>query len=109
AVDVNLIQLRHDLLAEAIAHRLHLLHFVRQFQAGDFARCAESDDSWHVQRAGAHAALMSATIDLGDELDTRVATTNVESADALRSVNLVSGDRSEVNVVIDDVERSLAS
>src|SRR3974390_1471181 len=80
---------------------VHLLH-------SDFAGLAETHDSGHVQRAGTHAALVAATVDLRGDLHTRIAAANVESANALGTVELMPGDGGHIHVVGNHVERNLA-
>ena len=76
---------------------------------GDLARLAESDDAGNIQRSGTHAALVAAAVDLRDQLHARVLAANVKRADSLGTVKLVGGDRGQVNVVLNHVERNLAN
>src|SRR6202035_1738604 len=46
---------------------------------------------------------MAAAIDDGGKLDTRVAATNVKRTDSLRAIDLVPGDRQQVDIVLLDV------
>ena len=74
----------------------------------DRARLAEADDARNVQRAGAHAALVAAAVHLRGELHARILAPDVERADALGSVDLVAGERQQVDVVCDHVDRNFA-
>ena len=62
----------------------------------------------HVQRARAHAALVTAAVDQRREQHARIAAPHVERADALRSVHLVGGHRGQVDLQLVHVERNLA-
>ncbi len=59
-------------------------------------------------RAGAHAALVTAAVDLRRQQHARVAAPHVERPDALRGVHLVCADRRYVDLEVDDVERHFA-
>src|SRR5262249_50335414 len=75
----------------------------------NFTSLAQADDAGNVQRARTHASLMATAIDNSGELHARIAATDVEGADALRSVNLVAADGQQVDVVLLDVDRNLAN
>ena len=49
------------------------------------------------KRAGAHAALVAAAVDDGGDLHPRILAADVQRANALRAVHLMSGDRHEVD------------
>src|ERR1700722_1679067 len=51
---------------------------------------------------------MAATVNLRGDLHARIATAHVESAHAFGSVDLVPGERSDIDIVGDYVERYLA-
>ena len=52
---------------------------------------------------------MAATVDLLGDLDAGIAAANVQRADSLRPVELVAGEREDVDVVGDDVDGNLAA
>src|SRR5260370_187321 len=79
--------------------------FVRHLFLCDFAGLAEANDVGHVQRAGTHAALVTAAINDGGKLHARIAAADVQSADPLGSINLVSADGQQVDIVFLDVDR----
>ena len=60
------------------------------------------------RRAGSHAALVTAAIHLGGELDARIPAADIQSADSLRAVDLVRRDRHQVDVVLDHIDGNLA-
>ncbi len=74
----------------------------------DLAGLAEADDAGDVEGAAAHAALVAAAVDLLGDLDARVAAADVERADALGAVDLVAGEREDVDVVRLHVDGDLA-
>src|SRR5579863_3539050 len=102
-VDEDFIQLGFQTSLESIAQSLHALGLFGHFLLSDRAGGAEADDAGNVECAGTHAALVTAAVDDGGELDAGVAAANVESSDALGSIELVSGDGQEVDVVLLDV------
>ena len=88
-------------LAELLAFRSH-------FVLAKFAGFAESDDAGNVERAGTHAALVAAAVNLSGKLHARILAANVQRADALGAVNLVAGDRHQVDAVFLDVHGNFA-
>ena len=75
----------------------------------ELAGLAEADDARDVQRARAHAALVAAAVDDAASSRTRGPfERDVERADALRAVDLVRGERQQVDVHRVDVDRELA-
>src|SRR5258708_35672334 len=97
-VDVHLVELAHDPRPEPLAQREDAgalgLALLRQ----DVARLAEADDEGHGERARAHPTLVPSAVHLRDEAYARLAPPYVERSDALRPVDLVSGDRRKVDV-----------
>src|SRR5207245_9572866 len=79
------------------------------FLLGELTGLTEADDSGDIQRAGTHTALVAGAVDNGGELNARVATANIEGTDSLRPINLVAGDREQVDVVLLDVDWDLAN
>ncbi len=92
---------------EPIAQANHAPRLFRHLEPAQLGRLAEADDRRHVQRARAHAALVTAAVDLLDDAHARLAA-NVERAHALRPVNLVARQRRQVDLGLVDVERNLA-
>jgi hypothetical protein len=74
----------------------------------DLAGRAQADDAGDVERAGAHAALVAAAVNLLGKLHARVAAANIQRAHALRPVDLVAGEREQVDVVGLHVDGNLA-
>ncbi len=74
----------------------------------NLAGLAESDDPGDVERAGAHAALVTPAVHLGREAHARVLAANVQRADSFWTVDLVCGEAEQVDVVLFDVHRDLA-
>ena len=62
----------------------------------------------HVQRAGTHAALVAAAVDDGGKLNARIAATDIQSANTLRSVDLVRGNGEKVDIVLLHIHGNLA-
>src|SRR5688500_10442521 len=85
---------------EAMTFALHLA-------LGDLTRLPEADDAGDVERPTAHPALMAAAVHLRRQLDPRVPPPHVKRADTLRTVNLVAGDRRQVDVHRLYIERHL--
>src|SRR5580765_8595617 len=107
-IDVDLVELGFEAYAQAVTQRAHFLGLFRHFLLGQFAGLAEADDAGDVQRAGPHTALVAAAIDDGGKLHARVAATNVKGSDTFGSIDLVAGNRKQVDVVLLDVDRNLA-
>src|SRR6266516_228373 len=93
---------------EAIAQRTQPRTFLRHLFLCDFAGLAETNDTGHVQGAGTHAALVTTAINDGGKLHARIAAADVQSADPLGSINLVSTDGQQIDIVLLDVDRNLA-
>src|SRR5882757_6047727 len=108
-LDKDLVELGFEARTQPVTQRAHLLGLLGHFLLGQFAGLAEADDSGDIQRAGTHTALVAAAIDAGGKLNAGVAATNVESTDALRSVDLVAGNREQVDVVLLDVDWNFAN
>ncbi len=75
---------------------------------GNLRRLSEADDARNVQRAGPHAALVAAAVDDRRQLHARIAPADVQRADAFGPVNLVGRERSEIDVIVIDVNGNLA-
>ena len=71
-------------------------------------RAAEADDAGDVERARAHAALLTAAVELRRQAHARVAGAHVQRADALRAVDLVRREREQIDAHRLDVDRDLA-
>src|SRR3982751_6770595 len=63
---------------------------------------AESDDVWNGRRAGTTALLLSAS---NDQRRQGNSATNVERADALRRVQLVTGKRKQIDSSVFEIDR----
>jgi len=108
AVDINLVELRGDLLAQILAQGEQALGLLAHLLLRNFAGHAQTNNARNVQRPAAHAALVTASVHLRHQLHPRIAPPNVQRANALGPVNLVRRDRSQIHVVVDHVERNLA-
>src|SRR5208282_6456327 len=109
AVDENLVELGFEALFEAVAKSSEPDRLGGHFLLAELAGFAEADDASHVERSGAHTALVAAPIDNGRELHARVTAANVKCANALGAVNLVAADGQHVDVVLLHVDRNLAN
>src|SRR6267154_4339580 len=109
AIYKDLVELGFEARTQPVTQRAHLLGLLWHFLLGQFAGLAEADDAGDVQRAGTHTALVAAAIDNGGKLNARVATANIEGTDAFGSVDLVAGDREQVDVVLLDVDWNFAN
>src|SRR6516225_1627041 len=69
---------------------------------------AQPDDTGDVQRARTHAALVAAAVDNWDQLHARVLAAHIDCAGALWAIELVAGDRGDVDVHFVDVDGNLA-
>src|SRR5258708_14335256 len=105
----DLVELGFEARTQPVAQRAHLLGLLRHFLLGQFAGLAEADDAGDIQRAGTHTALVAAAIDNGGKLNARVAAANIEGTDSLRPIDLVAGDREQVDVVLLDVDWAFAN
>src|SRR5579864_5223229 len=108
AVDVDLVQLAHDAVAQTVAQTCELTGLLRHFFLSNGTRLAQTDDAGDVERAGAHAALVAAAIDDGGNLHARILAANIERAHALGTVHLVAGDGGQIDVLLDHVDGNLA-
>src|SRR5208283_2141818 len=90
AVDVSFIEAVHDAVAQTIAQGTELNRFARHFFGCNGAGLAESDDSRHIQRPGAHAALVTAAVDDGRDLHSRILAADVQRPYALGTVHLMA-------------------
>src|ERR1035438_260151 len=107
-VDVGLIQPVHDAVAQAVAQTRQAARFLRQFLLGDGAGLAQADDSRNVQRARAHAALVTAAIDHGGKLHAGILAADIQGADALGPIKLVPGDRHDIDILLVHVDGNFA-
>src|ERR1700730_8490030 len=107
-IDIDFVQLSFQALPQPITQSTHALRFFRHFLLSQFARLAESDDAGDIERSGPHAALVPAPVDAGGKLHARIAPTHVQGAYALGPINLVPGNRQEINVVLLNVHRDFA-
>src|SRR5258705_8362956 len=108
-IDKDLVELGFEARTQPVTQRAHLLGLLRHFLLGQFAGLAEADDTGNIQRAGTHTALVAAAIDNGGKLNAWVATANIEGTDSLRPIDLVAGDREQVDVVLLDVDWNFAN
>ena len=108
AVDVHIVQRGLEAGAQVVTKTAQICGFGVHLPLGNLASLAEADDAGNIERTGAHTALMAAAVDLRGDLHARIAAAHIESAHALGAINFVAGDRGNVNVVVDNVERRLA-
>src|SRR5262249_411534 len=90
-------------LPEAVAQRAHALH--RRKIARKLAGLAESGREQHALRTRAAAMLVSATV---QQRLNRHAIAHEQSADALRRIGLVAGNRQEIDAELINLGRNLA-
>src|SRR5689334_25236612 len=74
----------------------------------DLTRFAEAYNSSNVQSAASHAALVPPTVNHRDQHYSRAFSTHIQAADALWSVDLMRGERSEINVEFVCIEWDLS-
>src|SRR6202041_2359743 len=74
------------------------------FRGSEGTRGAKPDDGGDIEGAGAHAAFVAASVHLLSDGDTRRATADIQRADAFGPVELVGGNREQVDVVAVDVD-----
>ena len=96
------------MLLQPIAKPAQIRRFGVHLFTRNLAGFAQSHDAGHIQRAGTHAALVAAAINLRCNLHARIAPAHIQRAHALRSVNLVTGKRQHVDVVGHHVHRNFA-
>src|SRR5262245_1670141 len=106
-VQVDLIQLGEEPLAQTLAEPEEALRLVGHASAAELARLAEADDPRDVQSSGAEAPLVAAAVHRRRQPHTRALCAHVERADALRAVHLVRRQREEVDVHSLDVNWEL--
>src|ERR1700687_2865262 len=109
AIDVALIQTTQDALTQTVTQARQLAGFLSHLFLRDRAGLAQANDSRDVQRAGAHAALVAAAVDAWRKLHARIFAPHIQRAHALRSVHLVTGDRHQVDVLLDHVDWNFAN
>ena len=108
AVNKGFIEARHDGFLQAIAQPTQLFTFSRHFLLTKLTSFAQADDSRNVERTGTHAAFVAAAVNDGGKLDARILAANVEGADALGAIDLVTGDGHQVDAVFLHVDRNLS-
>jgi len=84
AVERHLVEALEELRAQAFAQGQDARALGGHFRLRDREGRAHSDDSRHVQRSRAHAALLAAAVHLRGDADARVLRADVERADAPR-------------------------
>ena len=92
-------------LPQSIPQRTQVFGRGRQTASGDFARRAETDDVRHILRAGPLARFLAGAMNQRFERD---ATANEQHADALRGVQLVPGDREQIDAEISNIDGDFA-
>src|SRR6185312_8010773 len=107
AVEIDFVELGFQLVAQLVAQVLQALRLLRHFALRNGAGFAKSDDARDIQSSGTHAALVAAAIHLRRQLHARGLAADVEGAGALRSIELMGGNRHDVDVVFVDVDRNL--
>src|SRR5262245_61964716 len=100
AVDVDLVQTTHNPVFKTVAKAGELAAFLGHLFGRNRASLAKADDAGDIQRARTHAAFVSAAINNGRDLNPRVFATYVQRSDALWTIDLVRGDRHQVDVVL---------
>ncbi len=108
AVDLHVIQGALEFAPQVVAELLLPGGFGSHLFAADLARLAQANDARHVQRAAAHAALVTAAVDLLGQLNARIAPPHVQGAHSLRSINLVPAQGEKVDVIGLYIYRNLA-
>ena len=98
AVDLGVVEGGLELVLQVVAQFDEAGGLGRHLFAGDLAGLAQADDAGDVEGAGAHAALVAAAVDLFGDLDAGVAAADVEGTDAFGPVDLVRGERQDVDV-----------
>lgn len=96
-------KLTPQLLPKVIAQSAHLIH--RRKIARQLASFAEPDSKERTFRSRASTALVPSTV--GQRLEPH-ATANVQSTDSLRSVNLVTRNRTKIDIELIDLNGDLA-
>src|SRR5262249_35955391 len=82
AVQVHLVELAHDALAQALAEPEQALVLALHHLAADLHRLPETDDARDVERARTEAALLAAAVELRAQPHAWIARADVERADA---------------------------
>ena len=90
AVHLNDFESRRKFALEFAAQTKQTLAFGFHLMHRELACFAEADDAGDVQRARAHAALVTAAVLDRFQSDARIATSHVQRANALRAVHLVA-------------------
>src|SRR5947209_18253258 len=91
AIDVDLVEAAHQLVLQFVTEEAEPLGFFGHLAFADLTSRTQSDDARNVKRAGAHAALVAATIHLGRDLHTRIPAPNVNGSHSLRTIQLLLG------------------
>src|ERR1700724_3075572 len=85
------------------------LRFFRHFTPAQLAGLAESHDGGNIEGAGTHATLVTAAIHLRGKLHARTLATDVKSPDTFGAVKLVTGERHQVDIVLNHVDGDLSN
>jgi len=75
----------------------------------DGTRLAQADDARNIERAGAHAAFVSAAVNQRHQLHARILAAHIERACAFRTIQFVSGDGHDIEVHFVYVDWNLAN
>src|SRR5207302_10484499 len=92
---------------ELVAKEVQPARFCLHLLDAQLDRLGETDDSGHIERAGAEAALVAPAVDLRGHVYRRRAAAHVEPSDALRAVDLMCRERREIDAEALQVERNL--
>ena len=98
AIDVRVIQLRHDAVFEFVAESGQANGFVGHFRFGDFASLTKSHDARHVERTGTHAAFVTAAVNYTGQFHSRIFSADVQCTDAFRPVKFMCRNGHDVDV-----------
>ena len=92
-IDIDFIQPGFQALPQPLAKRAHPLRLLGHLLLSKLASLAKSDDAGDIECSGTHAAFVSAPINAGGKLHSRVAPTHIQRAYALGPINFVPGNR----------------
>ena len=99
SVDRNLLEAAGKSVLQLVAKAAQPLALCRHFALTNLASLAQAYRSGNIQRTRPHAALMSASVDHRRYLHARILAPHIEHADAFGAVDLVRGNRQQVNAV----------
>src|SRR5262249_20015406 len=77
------------------------------FSFCEFASLSKTDDASHVQRSTSHAAFVTAAVHHWNQNHAWILPSDVQPSNALRTVDLVSRERSQIDIQFADVEWNL--